>query len=174
MVVVAVVVRLTSAILLVRNTFSPLPPRLLHQQHSSNPSRLSCFMDGYYILDIISSHHHHHLFLFLFIFFCCFPRFYLYHYNDNNPHGQPYNFTLHRPLYHLNNTNIHAGSTAGAGSGDFHQYRMQRRKENFRVAKLEGEAKKVCTSCLVLYLFCVSCWWCCYFIIVWFIYFLSF
>jgi hypothetical protein len=34
------------------------------------------------------------------------------------------------------------GSTAGAGSGDFHQYRFARRKEQFRVARLDKEAKQ--------------------------------
>jgi len=33
------------------------------------------------------------------------------------------------------------GSTAGSGSGDFHQYRMQRRKEMFRLANLDKQAK---------------------------------
>jgi ATPase subunit of ABC transporter with duplicated ATPase domains len=34
------------------------------------------------------------------------------------------------------------GSTAGAGSGEFHQYRQLRRKEMFRLQKMEQEAKK--------------------------------
>jgi len=35
------------------------------------------------------------------------------------------------------------GSTAGAGSGEFHQYRYARRKEFFRLRQMETEAKKL-------------------------------
>ena len=37
--------------------------------------------------------------------------------------------------------NIH-GSTAGAGSGDFHQYRQLRRKERYRLIKMEADYRK--------------------------------
>ena len=36
--------------------------------------------------------------------------------------------------------NIH-GSTAGAGSGDFQQYRQLRRKERYRLVRMEAEAR---------------------------------
>lgn len=34
------------------------------------------------------------------------------------------------------------GSSAGAGSGDFHQYRMIRRQEQMRLQRIEDEAKR--------------------------------
>ena len=35
-----------------------------------------------------------------------------------------------------------AGSTAGAGSGEFNRYRIQRRQERYRLAKLEFDEKQ--------------------------------
>jgi hypothetical protein len=35
-----------------------------------------------------------------------------------------------------------AGSTAGAGSGDFHTYRSQKRRDQIRQTKLEGDLKR--------------------------------
>ena len=34
------------------------------------------------------------------------------------------------------------GSTAGAGSGDYHAYRIERRKERYRLAKLDWDANE--------------------------------
>ena len=34
-----------------------------------------------------------------------------------------------------------SGSSAGAGSGEFHEYRNARRKESFRLAAMDREAK---------------------------------
>ena len=38
------------------------------------------------------------------------------------------------------------GATAGSGSGDFHVYRAQRRREMFRLEKMDKDAKKVYTA----------------------------
>ena len=34
------------------------------------------------------------------------------------------------------------GSTAGAGSGDYHTYRIERRREHYRLAKLDWDARQ--------------------------------
>jgi hypothetical protein len=39
-------------------------------------------------------------------------------------------------------TQTNVGSTAGAGSGDFHQYRQLRRKERYRLVQMEAESRK--------------------------------
>jgi len=47
------------------------------------------------------------------------------------------------PQIKVERINNASGSTAGAGSGDFHQYRIQRRRERARVIQMEKEHEKV-------------------------------
>ena len=44
------------------------------------------------------------------------------------------------------------GSSAGAGSGEFHIYRHGRRKEYARIAQMENDAKKVLRFSLPVFL----------------------
>ena len=42
----------------------------------------------------------------------------------------------------VDKSSTNVGSTAGAGSGDFHLYRQLWRKERYRLVKLEADARK--------------------------------
>ena len=54
------------------------------------------------------------------------------------------------------------GSTAGAGSGEFHVYKAGRRREYERLAMLQEESRKVCTALSLYPFLCASAFELCF------------